>query len=77
MKDFTSEQMKNWLLDNFKMGEIIELCSYLILDELKGEECKPITITQEEFEKHFRIRKPQLNPHKGSEKPLFNEENEQ
>ena len=73
MKDFTSEQMRNWLLDNFKMGEIIELCSYLILDELNGEEIRPITISQEEFEKHFRIRKPQLNPYKG-EKALFNDE---
>lgn len=63
MKDYTSEQMKEWLMENLKVGEIIELCSYLILDELNEEDtARPITISQEEFERHFRIRKPQSNP---------------
>lgn len=64
LKDYTSEQMKQWMFKNFKLDDIVELCAYLILDELNEEtnEFKPITITQEEFEKHFRIRKPQLNP---------------
>lgn len=64
MKDYTSEQMKQWLYQNFKLDEIVELCGYLILDELNNDDITPITITQEEFEKHFRIRKPQANPHK-------------
>lgn len=64
MKDYTSEQMKNWLTENFKLGEIIELCSYLILEELNNGDITPITITQEEFDKHFRIRKPQANPYR-------------
>lgn len=62
MKDYTSEQMKQWLYNNFKLDEIAELCSHLILDELNNDDITPITITQEEFEKHFRIRKPQTNP---------------
>lgn len=74
MKDYTSEQMRNWLMDNFKMGEIVELCGMLILDELNESDDRPITITQEEFERHFRIRKPQTNPHSlKSEKTLYNE----
>lgn len=62
MKDYTSEQMKQWLYQNFKLDEIVELCGHLILDELNNDDITPITITQEEFEKHFRIRKSQLNP---------------
>lgn len=62
MKDYTSEQMKSWLFQNFKLDEIVELCAYLILDELNNDDITPITITQQEFEKHFRIRKPQENP---------------
>jgi hypothetical protein len=62
MKDYTAEQMKSWLFQNFKLDEIVELCAYLILDELNNDDITPITISQEEFEKHFRIRKPQQNP---------------
>lgn len=62
MKDYTCEQMKTWLFQNFKLDEIVELCSYLILDELNNDDITPITITQEEFDKHFRIRKSQMNP---------------
>ena len=64
LKDYTSEQMKQWLFKKYKLDEIVELCAYIVLDELKEEvnEIKPITISQEEFDRHFRIRKPQLNP---------------
>lgn len=64
MKTYTADQMKQWLYSNCKIDEIVELCAYLILDELNDEAPSPITITQEEFEKHFRIRKPQLNPNR-------------
>ena len=63
MKDFTSAEMRDWLMKNMTLDQIIELCGLLILEELKND-APPITITQEEFEKHFRIRKPQANPHK-------------
>lgn len=76
MKDYTSAQMREWLMKNLTLDEIIEICGLMILEELNDSDIKPITITQEEFEKHFRIRKPQTNPFK-SEKALFNEENKQ
>ena len=57
MKDYTSEQMRGWLMKNMTLDEIIELCGLLILEEL-NDETTPITITQKEFEQHFRIRKP-------------------
>lgn len=68
MKDYTAEQMKSWLFQNFKLDEIVELCAYLILDELNNDDVRPITITQEEFDAHFRIRKPQANPHSKTKK---------
>ena len=63
LKDFTSAEMRDWLMKNLTLDQIIEMCGLLILEELKTD-TPPITITQEEFEKHFRIRKPQANPHK-------------
>lgn len=63
MKDFTSVQMKEWLMKNMSLEQIIELCGLLILEELTTEKA-PITITEEEFNAHFRIRKPQANPHR-------------
>ena len=63
LKDFTSAEMRGWLMKNLTVDQIIELCGLLILEELKTD-TPPITITQEEFERHFRIRKPQANPHK-------------
>ena len=57
MKDYTSEQMRDWLMKNMTLDQIIELCGLLILEELNNETI-PITISQEEFEQHFRIRKP-------------------
>jgi hypothetical protein len=63
MKDYTSNQMRDWLMKNMTLDQIIELCGLLILEELNNE-TTPITITQEEFEQHFRIRKPQANPHR-------------
>lgn len=62
MKDYTPEQMKSWLFQNFKLDDIVEMCACLILDELNNGDVRPITITQEEFDAHFRIRKPQANP---------------
>lgn len=71
MKDYTSNQMRDWLMKNMTLDQIIELCGYLILEELNNE-TTPITITQEEFEQHFRIRKPQSNPHRS--KSEYNKE---
>lgn len=63
MKDYTSVQMRDWLMKNLTIDEIIEICGLMILDELNEKDIAPITISQEEFNRHFRIRKPQLNPH--------------
>lgn len=59
----TQEEIKQWLYKNLTIDQITDLCVGLIQEELTtGIAPKPITITQEEFDQHFRIRKPQDNP---------------
>ena len=62
MKDCTVDEVKKWLFENYKLDTIVEMCAGMILDELNNDDVRPITITQEEFDAHFRIRKPQANP---------------
>lgn len=62
MKDCTVDEVKKWLFENYKLDTIVEMCAGMILDELNNGDVRPITITQEEFDAHFRIRKPQANP---------------
>ena len=46
------EQLGNYLLRNFPASEI----ALALAETIQYEEPKPITITKEEFEQHFRIR---------------------
>lgn len=62
LKNCEVAEVKQWLFQNYKLDDIVELCAGMILDELNNDDIKPITITQEEFDAHFRIRKPQANP---------------
>ena len=49
--EMTKEQLANYLLKTFPVYEIA-----LALAETLDYDIKPITLTQEEFSKHFRIR---------------------
>ena len=56
----SKEQFANYLLKTFPVYEI----ALALAETINYEEPKPITITQEEFEAHFRIRgiKPDGTP---------------
>ena len=58
--EMTKEQLANYLLKTFPVYEI----ALALAETINFEEPKPITITQEEFEAHFRIRgiKPDGTP---------------
>ena len=58
--EMTKEQLANYLLKTFPVYEI----ALALAETINYEEPKPITITQEEFEAHFRIRgiKPDGTP---------------
>lgn len=57
--EMTKEQLANYLLKTFPVYEIA-----LALAETLDYDIKPITLTQEEFDAHFRIRgiKPDGTP---------------
>lgn len=63
MTNWTNEEIEKWIMDNFKMSDIVAIAAGCIKDELNQKGNTPITISIEEFEAHFRIRKPQQNPH--------------
>jgi len=50
--EITIEELGNYLLRNFPASEI----ALALAETIQYEEPKPITITKEEFEQHFRIR---------------------
>ena len=47
------DEMTDYILNNLPVKQIAETLSFMLFET---EVVKPIAITQEEFEKHFRIR---------------------
>lgn len=50
--EMSKEELANYLLKTFPVYEI----ALALAETINYEEPKPITITQEEFSRHFRIR---------------------
>lgn len=62
MKDYTDSQMIDWLKSNLTYEQTVNMLAYYILEDLNDVHVPKITITQEQFDALFHIRKAQANP---------------
>lgn len=53
-QEMSNEEFTMFLLNNYPAGQLAELVTDLLNEQ--PEELKPIVISQEEFEQHFKIR---------------------
>ncbi len=53
--EMTEQDLRHFIIENYPMGEIISTCAYLLIKYSFNTQPTKITITQDEFDSHFRI----------------------
>lgn len=54
--EMTEEVLKHQLMLNYSIADIVETCAHKLIVDYSSTPTQKITISQEEFETHFRIQ---------------------